>query len=69
MCLCVCMHAVSQDSELPFQFGAEDAYEVIMRFETEQLSQPPASEGCCLWPFFSATVALDSCAKFRSLWK
>jgi hypothetical protein len=28
------MHAVSQDSELPFQFGAEDEYEVIMRFES-----------------------------------
>jgi hypothetical protein len=34
MYLCVSMHAVSQDSELPFQFGAEDEYEVIMRFES-----------------------------------
>lgn len=25
---------VSQDSELPFQFGAEDEYEVLMRFES-----------------------------------
>lgn len=34
MCLCGCMDACrfSQDSELPFQFGAEDEYEVIMRF-------------------------------------
>lgn len=31
----VCFDACcSQDSELPFQFGAEDEYEVIMRFES-----------------------------------
>lgn len=29
-----CDACVSQDSELPFQFGAEDEYEVLMRFES-----------------------------------
>lgn len=30
----ISMRAVSQDSELQFQFGAEDEYEVIMIFES-----------------------------------